>query len=111
MLQRRLEEEAEERLKAMRAVGTPVTVESFNAWVARFEAETGVAASAAAAARERASRMTGRRYFEEKGVLEEGAEDESIGAISGDEAYDDESEDECFEDEDSDEARDAEDDA
>jgi hypothetical protein len=111
MLQRRLEEEAEERLKAMRAVGTPVTVESFNAWVARFEAETGVAASAAAAARERASLMTGRRYFEEKGGLEEGAEDESIGAISGDEAYDDESEDECFEDEDSDEARDAEDDA
>ena len=34
----RLEEEAEARLKAMRATGTPVTVESFNAWVQRFEA-------------------------------------------------------------------------
>ena len=35
----RLEDEAEARLKAMRATGTPVTVESFTAWVQRFEAE------------------------------------------------------------------------
>ena len=35
----RLEDEAEARLKAMRATGTPVTVDSFTAWVQRFEAE------------------------------------------------------------------------
>lgn len=81
MLQRRLEEEAEERLKAMRAVGTPVTVKSFNAWVARFEAETGAAVSAAAAARESASRLTGRRYFEEKGGAEEELLEDESGAF------------------------------
>jgi len=64
MLQRRLEYEAEERLKAMRAVGTAVTVETFNAWVKRFEKETGAVASAETAERRRASRMTGRKYFE-----------------------------------------------
>ena len=33
MLKQRLEEEAEARLRAMRATGTPVTPETFNAWV------------------------------------------------------------------------------
>ena len=94
MLQRRLEEEAEERLKAMRAVGAPVTVESFNEWVTRFEAETGTAASAASAARERANRMTGRRYFEEKGGVEEEAEDESEAAFEDGEPEDESEEDE-----------------
>ena len=37
-LARRLEEEAEERLKQMRATGTPVTVENFNEWMERFNA-------------------------------------------------------------------------
>ena len=94
MFQRRLEEEAEERLKAMRAVGAPVTVESFNEWVTRFEAETGTAASAASAARERANRMTGRRYFEEKGGVEEEAEDESEAAFEDGEPEDESEEDE-----------------
>jgi hypothetical protein len=99
MLQRRLEEEAEERLKAMRAVGTPVTAESFEAWTARFEAETGVAASAAAAARERAGRMTGRRYFEEKGGAEEELLEDESGAFP--EEAEDSSEEDDSEEEDS----------
>ena len=43
MLKQRLEEEAEARLRAMRATGTPVTPETFNAWVMRFEAERALA--------------------------------------------------------------------
>ena len=114
MLQRRLEEEAEERLEAMRAVGTPVTVESFNAWVARFEAETGAAVSASAAARERASRLTGRRYFEEKGCVEDDTEDGSRAGVDDGEDFDDDDSDafeDDSEDQGSEEARDAGEDA
>lgn len=100
MIQRRLEEEAEERLRAMRAVGTAVTVDAFNEWVTRFEQETGIAASDAAQAKANASRITGRKYFEERSGAEEevveDAEDEdfvvddSEGSDSSDSDFDEE---------------------
>jgi hypothetical protein len=80
----RLEEEAEARLRAMRATGTPVTPETWRAWEERFEAEEtlarlskgfharGGAGGDAAAAETPPSaapgkmKMTGRRYFEER---------------------------------------------
>ena len=83
MLARRLEEEAEARLKAMRAVGTPVTRETYAAWSETFRAERelerlraaaaersdrGAAASAKDADErekgQKEKKMTGRRYFE-----------------------------------------------
>jgi len=70
----RLEEEAEARLRAMRATGTPVTPETWRAWEERFEAEEALArAEAAATAAETTpsslpgkKTLTGRRYFEER---------------------------------------------
>ena len=50
MLARRLEEEAEARLKAMRAVGTPVTRETYAAWSETFRAERELERLRAAAA-------------------------------------------------------------
>lgn len=97
MLKQRLEEEAEARLRAMRATGTPVTPESFNAWVARFEAEQALARAkagkdGAAAAKDDAKRVTGRKYFEERAAAqmegEEGEEGEDDFEFSDDDFED-----------------------
>jgi hypothetical protein len=102
MIQRRLEDEAETRLKAMRAVGTAVTVASFNEWVVRFEQETGIAASAAAAAKANASRATGRKYFEADEVFDDAGDGDDGDAVFGGEFVEedeetDDSEDSDFE--------------
>lgn len=102
MIQRRLEDEAETRLKAMRAVGTAVTVASFNEWVVRFEQETGIAASAAAAAKANASRATGRKYFEADEVCDDAGDGDDGDAVFGGEFVEedeetDDSEDSDFE--------------
>ena len=67
----RLEEEAERRLKAMRATGTPVTKDSYREWTERFDAERALKRLKAdpGGAEEGADgekKMTGRRYFEER---------------------------------------------
>ena len=93
MVEKRLELEAEERLKAMRETGTAVTRENFERWAKAFDAEralgkwttetnnnndkiddatTASAAAAAAAAattthaQQGAVSMSGRRFFEER---------------------------------------------
>ena len=92
MVEKRLEMEAEERLKAMRETGTAVTRENFERWAKAFDAEralgkwttetnnnndkiddatTAAAAAAAAAAatthaQQGAVSMSGRRFFEER---------------------------------------------
>ena len=94
MVEKRLEMEAEERLKAMRETGTAVTRENFERWAKAFDAEralgkwttetntnndkiddatTASAAAAAAAAaattthaQQGAVSMSGRRFFEER---------------------------------------------
>ena len=102
MLKQRLEEEAEARLRAMRATGTPVTPETFNAWVMRFEAERALARAkagkdSAAAAKDDTKRVTGRRYFEERTAAqmagEEGEEAEDDFEFSDDD-FEDSSDDE-----------------
>jgi len=67
-LRARLEAEAEERLRQMRLVGTPVTEENFKAWQRAYMEEMGETLSAA---REREDgRVTGRRYFETRSAKE-----------------------------------------
>ena len=90
MVEKRLEMEAEERLKEMRETGTAVTRENFERWAKAFDAEralgkwttnnndkiddatTASAAAAAAAAattthaQQGAVSMSGRRFFEER---------------------------------------------
>ena len=108
----RLEEEAEARLKAMRATGTPVTVESFNAWVERFEAEealrrikeggaagtTSAAAGGGGSGDGDAKKMTGRRYFEERTAAQMEEDDRVGGAGGGDDFDDDDFDDNDFDD-------------
>jgi hypothetical protein len=86
----------------MRAVGTAVTVASFNEWVVRFEQETGIAASAAAAAKANASRATGRKYFEADEVFDDAGDGDDGDAVFGGEFVEedeetDDSEDSDFE--------------
>ena len=100
MLKQRLEEEAEARLRAMRATGTPVTPETFNAWVMRVGARAARAKAgkdSAAAAKDDTKRVTGRRYFEERTAAqmagEEGEEAEDDFEFSDDD-FEDSSDDE-----------------
>eukprot|EP00740_Mantoniella_antarctica_P014802 CAMPEP_0181371844 /NCGR_PEP_ID=MMETSP1106-20121128/14352_1 /TAXON_ID=81844 /ORGANISM="Mantoniella antarctica, Strain SL-175" /LENGTH=302 /DNA_ID=CAMNT_0023489083 /DNA_START=46 /DNA_END=954 /DNA_ORIENTATION=- len=84
----RLEEEAEARLRAMRATGT---AESFTAWTQRLEAEEALrrikesgaagAGTGAATAEDDARKMTGRQYFEERTAGEE--EEDGAGVAGG----------------------------
>jgi hypothetical protein len=67
-LKARLEAEAEERLRQMRLVGTPVTGENFKAWQKAYMEEMGETLSAE---REREDgKITGRRYFETRSAKE-----------------------------------------
>ena len=107
MLARRLEEEAEARLKAMRAVGTPVTRETYAAWSETFRAERELERLRAAAAErsdrdaaasakdaderekgQKEKKMTGRRYFEEKLAAQVEGELAREGRGHGDESLD-----------------------
>ena len=105
MLARRLEEEAEARLKAMRAVGTPVTRETYAAWSETFRAERELERLRAAAERSdrdaaasakggderekgKEKKMTGRRYFEEKLAAQVEGELAREGRGHGDESLD-----------------------
>ena len=76
---KRLELEAEERLKAMRETGTPVTKETFEEWARAFDAERAMATASTmsketlgegSATRAKAQQgvvsMSGRRFFEER---------------------------------------------
>ena len=76
---KRLELEAEERLKAMRETGTPVTKETFEEWARTFDAERAMATASTmsketlgegSATRAKAQQgvvsMSGRRFFEER---------------------------------------------
>ena len=107
-IQRRLEEEAEARLRAMRATGTPVTVDSYREWVEKFDAERALKRlkagqggsmddDADAAGGER--RMTGRRYFEERTAAQLEADEKAEGEEEeddfdfGDSDFDDSDED------------------
>ena len=76
---KRLELEAEERLKAMRETGTPVTKETFEQWARAFDAERAMATASTmsketlgegSATRAKAQQgvvsMSGRRFFEER---------------------------------------------
>ncbi len=64
----RLEAEAEERLRQMRLVGTPVTGENFKAWQKAHMEEMG---ETLRAEREREDgKITGRRYFETRSAKE-----------------------------------------
>ena len=67
-LKARLEAEAEERLRQMRLVGTPVTEENFKAWQKAYMEEMG---ETLRAEREREDgKITGRRYFETRSAKE-----------------------------------------
>ena len=107
-IQRRLEEEAEARLRAMRATGTPVTVDSYREWVEKFDAERALKRlkagqggsmddDADAGGGER--RMTGRRYFEERTAAQLEADEKAEGEEEeddfdfGDSDFDDSDED------------------
>lgn len=68
--EKRRREEEEARLAELRRHGTPVTVESFAAWKAKFDAEMALAkatlaadAAAAASATTAKGRLTGRAWF------------------------------------------------
>ena len=76
---KRLELEAEERLKAMRETGTPVTKETFEQWARAFDAERAMATASTmsketlgegsathAKAQQGVVSMSGRRFFEER---------------------------------------------
>ena len=105
----RLEEEAEARLKAMRATGTAVTVDSFNAWVGRFEAEQalallrapggGAGGTAAGGEGVKVKKMTGRQYFEERTAAQM---EEEEGEGGDDDDFDDDDFDDDFDDDDDD---------
>ena len=92
---KRLELEAEERLKAMRETGTPVTKETFEEWARAFDAERAMATASTmsketlgegSATRAKAQQgvvsMSGRRFFEERY--------EAFARKSGDDDDDDE---------------------
>ena len=78
-LQRALEEE--QRVKAARAAGTPVTPESYATWMAGFLAETGEAdgPKGAEAPAEKSDRLSGKLWFRQNGnnagYVEEDLED------------------------------------
>jgi hypothetical protein len=85
-LQRALEEE--QRVKAARAAGTPVTPESYATWMAGFLAETGEAdvPKGAVATVEKSERLSGKVWFRKNGntgYVEEDLED-GEGPDSGD---------------------------
>ena len=107
-IQRRLEEEAEERLRAMRATGTPVTKDSYREWVEKFDAERALKRLKAGqggpaddddAAGGGERRMTGRRYFEERTAAQLEADEKAEGEEEeddfdfGDSDFDDSDED------------------
>ena len=108
-IQRRLEEEVEERLRAMRATGTPVTKDSYCEWVEKFDAERalkrlkagqgGPADNDDAAGGGGERRMTGRRYFEERTAAQLEADEKAEGEEEeddfdfGDSDFDDSDED------------------
>jgi len=113
-IQRRLEEEAEARLRAMRATGTPVTKDSYREWVEKFDAERALKRLRAGQGEPRAAdedadgggerRMTGRRYFEERTAAQLEADEKAEGEEEeddfdfGDSDFDDSDEDliECM---------------
>jgi hypothetical protein len=111
---RRSAEEAarEERVLAARAAGTPVTKESYEAWAARFAAETAPKGPSEAEL-EKAKRLTGKRWFEarkDKGGDDDGGEDEEVEEAEVDEfdeAAEEEEEEEEEEDDDDYEDEDA----
>ena len=90
-LKARLEAEAEERLRQMRLVGTPVTPENFKAWQAAYMAEMGESLVPAESRVD--GRLTGRRYFETRSAKELqddlDAQDEDGDSIDGDDDDDD----------------------
>jgi len=121
-VKKRLEFEAEERLKAMRETGTPVTRENFERWAKAFDAERAMAKATTKSdggsegnsanssstmtttatkhhAQQGAVSMSGRRFFEERyealrksGKEEEENEEENEGG--GEEEFKPDSEDE-----------------
>jgi hypothetical protein len=84
-LKARLEAEAEERLKQMRLVGTPVTEENFKAWQAGFMKESGESLNPN---ENRADgRLTGRKWFESrsgKDIDDTGGDDDEFVPDSDD---------------------------
>lgn len=81
---RKAEEEEVARRAAARAHGHPVTVEAFNAWKARFDAELALQKeklSENLKSEDKGLRVTGRQFFQREAASELGTED---GALSTD---------------------------
>ena len=109
---KRLELEAEERLKAMRETGTPVTKETFEEWARAFDAERAMATASTmsketlgegSATRAKAQQgvvsMSGRRFFEERYeafARKSGDDDDDDDDDDGREDVEDAPEDETF---------------
>ena len=86
-LRARLEHEAEERLRQMRLVGTPVTQENFKAWQLAFMKERGETFKPGKVRDE----LTGRAYFESRAGKE--VEDDIDASLEGDDDFIDDDDD------------------
>ncbi|KXZ44637.1 hypothetical protein GPECTOR_64g131 [Gonium pectorale] len=113
-LERRKAEEAAERKRAeARAHGTPVTVEAFAAWKARYDAEVAAAKAKAAESLkddDKAKRLTGRAWFLRQAAEGVAAIDDEAGLLSEDDEEDFDAEEAAGELEDGDEEEGDEDD-
>mmetsp|Transcript_13868 Transcript_13868/g.29929 ORF Transcript_13868/g.29929 Transcript_13868/m.29929 type:complete len:259 (+) Transcript_13868:285-1061(+) len=97
---RRQADEEEAKRAAARAHGTPVTIDSFNAWKAKYDAERAAARALLEAAKEKegAARLSGKAWFLKEAPS--GDHEAEAGALSED---DEEYEDAPLEEEDEDE--------